>query len=96
MQTTIHGYPQAIRAKEAAAILSCSVSHIYNLVKMGYLTRTRIGVRSYVYDPLDVVLLSIRGIPTDNLSSAYTTAVKRSLLDLLSAKFEKLALACSI
>ena len=96
MAHSIHGYPQAIRAKEAAAILSCSVTHIYNLVKKGYLGRTRIGVRSYAYDPLEVLLLSVRGIPADCNSVACIVSSKRTLLEQLSAKFAKLAVAFSI
>jgi len=96
VQNTLHGYPQAIRAKEAAAILSCSVTHIYNLVKEGYLTRTRIGVRSYAYDPLEVLLLAVRGIPADCTALACIADHKRSLLERLGAKFAKLAISLSV
>ena len=54
-------YPKMLRAKEVATMLNCSAPHVYNLVKEGILQRVAIGKRAYAYDPIDIVLFSIRG-----------------------------------
>lgn len=93
VQTTFPNYPQAIRAKEAAAMLCCSVTHIYNLVKSGHLQRTQIGARCYVYDPLEVLLLSIRGIPASYSNQASLNAIKQNFFLEIGRKLEKMALS---
>jgi predicted DNA-binding transcriptional regulator AlpA len=55
-------YPEMIRAKEVAKILGVSISHVGNLVKHGHLVRIQIGSRAFAYDPIEVHLLSIRGV----------------------------------
>lgn len=93
VQSTFPNYPQAIRAKEAAAMLCCSVSHIYKLVKSGYLQRTQIGPRCYVYDPLEVLLLSIRGIPASYSTQASLNAIRQNFFLEIGKKLEKMALS---
>jgi predicted DNA-binding transcriptional regulator AlpA len=56
------GHPELIRAKDVASILGVSISHVSNLVKEQHLVRIRIGKRSFAYDPIDVLLFSIRGV----------------------------------
>jgi predicted DNA-binding transcriptional regulator AlpA len=63
-------YPEMIRAKEVAKILGVSISHVGNLVKHGHLDRIQIGSRAFAYDPIEVHLLSIRGVSICRPNSA--------------------------
>ena len=50
-----------LRAKEVAALLNCSIAHITHLAQEGVLPRVQIGKRAFAYDPIDIILYSIRG-----------------------------------
>ena len=60
--TAYANYPEMIRAKEVAKILGVSITHVGNLVRDGHLERIQIGSRAFAYDPIEVHLLSIRGV----------------------------------
>jgi len=59
--TSISKYPSMLRAKQVAALLNCSPSHICHLAQEGILPRVSIGKRAFAYDPIDIILFSIRG-----------------------------------